>query len=134
MRPKHRILCVSSDESSLSQLAYCLHINGYHAIKAASGPEAITAFNSDPMIDLVIADANMPQMNGRQLVERLKRIRPYTAMMLLSNYPLTPENHWADAMIARKTCSTEELLQRIKVMSARKRGPRKGYQRTVVAA
>lgn len=32
-------------------------------------------------------------------------------------------------MIARKNCSTQELLERIKVMSARKRGPRKGAQR-----
>jgi hypothetical protein len=32
-------------------------------------------------------------------------------------------------MLARKNCSTLELLERIKVMSARKRGPRKGAQR-----
>ncbi len=39
------------------------------------------------------------------------------------------EIHAADAMLARKNCSTQELLERIKVMSARKRGPRKGAQR-----
>ena len=37
--------------------------------------------------------------------------------------------HVADAMLARKNCSSQELLERIKVMSARKRGPRKGAQR-----
>jgi hypothetical protein len=35
----------------------------------------------------------------------------------------------ADAVLVRKNCSTQELLERIKVMSARKRGPRKGAQR-----
>lgn len=85
-------------------------------------------FNDHPEIDLVIADINMPQINGRQLVEKLKRIRPYAPMMLLSDGSLTEEVHWADAMIARKTCSTQELLERIKVMSARKRGLRKGSE------
>ena len=39
------------------------------------------------------------------------------------------EIHVADAVMAKKNCSTQELLERIKVMSARKRGPRKGAQR-----
>ena len=37
----------------------------------------------------------------------------------------------ADAVMARKNCSSQELLERIKVMSARKRGPRKGAQRVM---
>jgi hypothetical protein len=37
--------------------------------------------------------------------------------------------HVADAVLARKNCSSFELLERVKVMSARKRGPRKGAQR-----
>jgi hypothetical protein len=32
-------------------------------------------------------------------------------------------------MVAKKNCSPLELLERIKLMSARKRGPRKGAQR-----
>jgi hypothetical protein len=35
----------------------------------------------------------------------------------------------ADALLAKKNCSPQELLERIKVMSARKRGPRKGALR-----
>jgi hypothetical protein len=39
------------------------------------------------------------------------------------------ELHGADALVGKKNCSSQELLERIKVMSARKRGPRKGVQR-----
>jgi hypothetical protein len=39
------------------------------------------------------------------------------------------EMHSADALLAKKNCSPLELLERIKVMSARKRGPRKGSLR-----
>ena len=63
-------------------------------------------------------------------MERLKRMRSYVPMMLLGDgQGASGEIHVADAMIARKNCSTQELLERIKVMSARKRGPRKGAQR-----
>jgi hypothetical protein len=41
------------------------------------------------------------------------------------------EMHSADALLAKKNCSSLELLERIKVMSARKRGPRKGAQRVL---
>jgi hypothetical protein len=51
-------------------------------------------------------------------------------MVLLGDaQAVNAEMHVADAVLARKNCSTQELLERIKVMSARKRGPRKGAQR-----
>ena len=39
------------------------------------------------------------------------------------------EIHAADAVMARKNCTSFELLERVKMMSARKRGPRKGAHR-----
>jgi hypothetical protein len=42
--------------------------------------------------------------------------------------------HAADALLAKKNCTPQELLERIKIMSARKRGPRKGTLRMAPAA
>ena len=81
-------------------------------------------------VDLVLADFGMPQMNGNQLVDRLKQIAPHVPMILLGDpQRMNSEMHAADALVAKKHCSPQELLERIKVMSARKRGPRKGAQR-----
>jgi two-component system response regulator CpxR len=130
MRPKKVLLCVDDNEQELSVTKFMLETNGYRVLAATTGQEAISIFGSAPQIDLVLADATMPQMSGRQLVERLKRLKNYVPMMLLGDTPAaTGEMHAADAMVARKNCSTQELLERIKVMSARKRGPRKGAQR-----
>ncbi len=51
--------------------------------------------------------------------------------MILLGDPQTMGNeiHLADAMLAKKNCSPLELLERIRIMSARKRGPRKGTHR-----
>ena len=42
--------------------------------------------------------------------------------------------HAADALLAKKQCTPQDLLERIKQMSARKRGPRKGTLRQVPPA
>jgi DNA-binding response OmpR family regulator len=64
------------------------------------------------------------------LVERLKQIASHVPMIVLGDpQRMAGEMHAADALLAKKNCSPLELLERIKVMSARKRGPRKGSQR-----
>ena len=130
MRPKKVILCVDDNEHELSVLRFMLSTNGYRVLAALNGQEAIAVFSSEPQIDLVLADTNMPQMSGDQLVARLKRMAAHVPMILLGEAAAAGgEIHAADAMLVRKNCSSQELLERIKVMSARKRGPRKGTQR-----
>jgi len=130
MRPKKVILCVDDNEQELSVLKFMLATNGYRVLATSNGQEAIAVFATAPQIDLVLADSTMPHMSGSQLVERLKRMRGYVPMILLGDtQAANSELHVADAVLVRKNCSTQELLERIKVMSARKRGPRKGAQR-----
>jgi len=130
MRPKKVILCVDDNEQELSVLKFMLATNGYRVVAATTGKEAIEVFAETP-VDLALVDYSMPQMNGCQLIERLKQIAAHVPMILLSDpQKMTGEVHAADAMLAKKNCSPQELLERIKVMSARKRGPRKGSQRT----
>lgn len=130
MRPKKVLLCVDDNEQELSVTKFLLETHGYRVLAATNGQEAIAIFSTASQIDLVLADAAMPKMSGDQLVERLKRMRSHVPMMLLGDQPAASGAiHLADATIARKSCTTQELLERIKVMSARKRGPRKGAQR-----
>ena len=129
MRPKKIILCVDDNEQDLSVLKFMLATNGYRVVAATTGHDAIGLF-AENTVDLVLADYGMPQMNGDQLVDRLKRIAPHVPMILLGDpQKMAGEMHSADALLAKKNCSPQELLERIKVMSARKRGPRKGSQR-----
>ncbi len=129
MRPKKVILCVDDNEQDLSVLKFMLATNGYRVLSATNGPEAVGIF-ADHVVDLVLADFSMPQMNGDQLVSRLKQIASHVPMVLLGDpQKMAGQMHGADALLAKKTCTPQELLERVKVMSARKRGPRKGMQR-----
>jgi CheY-like chemotaxis protein len=129
MRPKKIILCVDDNEQELSVLKFTLATSGYRVESATNGQDAISIF-SEIAVDLVLADFSMPQMNGSQLVDRLKQIAPQVPMILLGDPArMGGDLHAADVLLAKKSCSTQELLERIKVMSTRKRGPRKGSQR-----
>jgi CheY-like chemotaxis protein len=129
MRPKKIILCVNDNEQELSVMSFMLNTNGYRVVPAISGQEAIEIF-SGMQVDLVLADYSMPQMNGGQLLNRLKQIASHVPMILLGDpQAMGGQIHVADALLAKKQCSPQELLERVKIMSARKRGPRKGTMR-----
>jgi CheY-like chemotaxis protein len=126
MRPKKIILCVDDNEQELSVLKFMLATNGYRVVSATNGQDAIGIFAETP-VDLVLTDFGLPQMNGCQLVERLKQIAGHVPMILLGDpQRMSGQMHTADALLTKKNCSSQDLLERIKVMSARKRGPRTG--------
>ena len=132
MRPKKIILCVNDNEQELSVMTFMLNTNGYRVVPATNGQEAIELF-SGMQVDLVLADYAMPQMNGAQMVSRMKQIASHVPMILLGDpQSMGGQIHLADALLAKKQCSPQELLERVKIMSARKRGPRKGTLRQPV--
>ena len=125
MRPKKVILLVDDDEQALSVASYMLTTNKYRVLATTSGQEATDIF-SQTQIDLVLADYAMPQINGAQLVSRLKQIASNIPMILLGDpQAMGGQIHLADALLDKKRCTTAELLERIRIMSQRKRGPRK---------
>jgi len=129
MRPKKIILAVNSNEQELSVLAFMLSTNGYRVLSALNGDEA-TGLLSDNSIDLVLAFDGMPNWNGGQIIGRLKEIASHVPMILLTDPArMASQANAADALLPKKNCSPLELLERVKNMSARKRGPRKGSTR-----
>jgi CheY-like chemotaxis protein len=129
MRPKKIILCVDDNEQELSVTKFMLATHGYKVVSATNAQEAIAIF-SDIAVDLVLADHSMPQMSGSQLVDRLKQMAPHVPMILLGDpQKMNGEVHLADLLLTKKSCSPIDLLERIKTLSTRKRGPRKGSVR-----
>ncbi len=128
MRPKKTILCVDDNEQTLSVRKFLLETRGYRVVTAISAPDAITIF-SNTAVDLVLTDLGLPQMDGNTLIGHLKEISPDVPMILTSETVRAGERtHRADAFLAKGCCSPVELVERIRVMSARKRGPRKQIQ------
>lgn len=127
MRPKKVILLVDDNEQDLSVLKFMLATNGYRVVSAPNGQQAISVF-AENQVDLVLADYAMPQMNGNQLVGRLKQMASHVPMILLGDpQKMAGEMHVADALLAKKSCSSQELLERIKVMRRSQARPAQGH-------
>jgi CheY-like chemotaxis protein len=76
-----------------------------------------------------LTDLGLPLMDGNTLIGHLKEISPDTPMILTSETVRAGERaHRADAFLAKGCCTPADLIERIRVMSARKRGPRKAVQ------
>lgn len=73
------ILVIDDFENSLFVTAFTLQNKGYKVLKANSGQKAIEHLNGQK-IDLIITDYNMPQMNGLELVEKVKQDARYNRL------------------------------------------------------
>jgi CheY-like chemotaxis protein len=125
MRPKKTILCVDDNEQALAVRKFLLETRGYRVLTAVSAHDALDIFRNGG-IDLVLSDLLMPQMDGNEMVRRMKEITPEVPMMLVSGTVKAFERaNRADAFLPKGACSPVEVLERIRVMIARKRGPKK---------
>ncbi|MGV8890254.1 MAG: PAS domain S-box protein [Pseudomonas sp.] len=82
-------LCVMVvDDDSLVLTSTCLLLEdlGHRVISAASGAQALAMFDSEQAIDLVITDMAMPQMNGAQLAQAIRVIKPSLPIILATGY------------------------------------------------
>jgi two-component system cell cycle sensor histidine kinase/response regulator CckA len=68
-------------------LMHVLTKRGYNVLEASDAEEALRIFNQRAAdIHLVLTDMVMPKMSGRELGERLARIRPETKVIYMSGY------------------------------------------------
>jgi two-component system, OmpR family, response regulator CpxR len=126
MRPRKTILCVDDNEQTLAVRKFLLETRGgYRVVAASTGKEAIDRFRRGG-IDLVLSDLLMPTMDGNELVRRMKEIAPEIPMILISGSVKTFDHtNRADAFLPKGSSSPVEMLERIRQMIARKRGPKK---------
>ena len=104
-----------------------LETRGYRVLTAASSQQALELFREGG-IDLVLSDLIMPYMDGNELVRRMKELAPEVPAILISgSVKAFDRANRADAFLPKGACSPVELLERIRVMVARKRGPKKGH-------
>jgi two-component system response regulator CpxR len=128
MRPKKTILCVDDNEQILSVRTFLLETRGYRVIALSSPHDALETISSSlpGSLDLLLCDLIMPQMDGNELVRRAKQLHPSLPAMIVSGTVTAYDRAGrADVFLPKGACSPAEMLERIRILVARKRGPRK---------
>lgn len=81
------ILLVEDDPSVREGVCRLLTRQGHTVVEARSGAEALRKAEAEGLeIDLVISDMVMPEMNGPELVRRLRGRSPGIRVLLMSGY------------------------------------------------
>lgn len=123
MKPKRTILCVDDNEQSLSIRKVLLETRGYRVVTCQSGDDALARFKKGG-IDLVLADLIMPGLDGAKLIEEIKGLSPRTPAILLSGkVRIYDRDTQADVFLPKGMYAPSELLERIRLLLVRKRGP-----------
>ncbi|ROQ90119.1 hybrid sensor histidine kinase/response regulator [Desulfosoma caldarium] len=81
------ILVVEDDESLRTMMASLLSELGYKVTTAANAGEALLLVEEVGLNpDLIVTDVVMPNMSGKQLMDRLQRTRPHLKALYMSGY------------------------------------------------
>jgi CheY-like chemotaxis protein len=129
MKPKRTILCVDDNEQSLSIRKLMLETRGYRVIACNNAPDALQVFEQGG-IDLVLSDLVMPGMDGTELIAKVKALSPQTPAILFSGKIRVYERDTqADVFLPKGMYAPLELLERIRLLMVKKRGPKPTSQR-----
>jgi len=124
MTVKKTILCVD-DEHSLSIQKLLLETRGYRVVTCNTAAEAFGIFKLG-RVDLVLSAANLSDAPATELAKRAKAFSPEVPVVLLS------AQKWAfhtdapvDLLLRKGTYAPAELLEHIRLLLVKRRGPRR---------
>ena len=110
-----------------------LETRGYRVASFSRGEDALDRFTQGG-VDLVIADMTMPGLDGPQLISKIKGISPHTpAILISSKVRIYDHDSKADVFLTKGMYSPADLLERVRVLLVRKRGPKRLQQGTAAA-
>jgi DNA-binding NtrC family response regulator len=99
------ILIVEDDPDVRAMLTRTLGCSGYAVDSAADGGEALDKFR-DNRFNLVITDVRLPQMNGLQLLDEIKKAEPLVPVIVITGYGSVQ-----NAVMAMQSGASDYLLK-----------------------
>ncbi len=109
------ILMIDDEDLLLTMGEMVLSSYGYKVITANNGQAALDIFQERASeIDLVITDLVMPQMSGRELIERLRRVAPEVKIICASGFVRPPSSNEENENYLQKPFASQDLLRKVK--------------------
>jgi len=103
-----RVIMTVDDSATMRQMVRAtLESAGYQVVQAADGQEALD-YARDNAVDLVIADVNMPRMDGITLISELRLLPSYRLIPLLM---LTTESGQDKKLEAKRAGATGWIVK-----------------------
>ena len=125
MKPKKTILCVDDNEQALSIRKIMLETRGYRVVACNNGEMALEAFRRGG-VDLVLTDLIMPGVDGSRLIEEIKEsFSADSGRADLRPSQNLRARHAGRCFSSKGMYEPADLLERIRLLLVRKRGPKR---------
>jgi len=113
------VLLVEDEDGVRALMRQVLHKHGYNVLESRHGGEALlTCERHQGKIDLLLTDVVLEQMSGRDLAERLLKVRPEMKVLYVSGYADDAIVHHgvlnAGMAFLQKPFTTEALARKIR--------------------
>jgi CheY-like chemotaxis protein len=90
----------------------------YNALEAVDGPSGLKILKSKQRVDLLVTDVGLPGLNGRQLADHVRLVRPNLKVLFITGYAeqtTMASGFLADGMeMITKPFAIEDLAVRIR--------------------
>jgi two-component system cell cycle sensor histidine kinase/response regulator CckA len=111
---RETILMVDDEDLLLTMGQLVLSSYGYHVLTALSGAKALEIFGqAKQRIDLLVTDLVMPNMSGRELVEKVRILSPSTRILCTSGYVRSKSEEESESYL-RKPFTSQDLLRKVR--------------------
>ena len=116
-KTKGAILVVEDQENVRLQIVEALEEIGCTVMQAKDGPEGLRAVQSGIPLDLIITDVGLPGLNGRQLADAAREMRPNLPVLLITGFAGKALDEWgvlpAGVEVMRKPFGLREMTLRV---------------------
>ena len=115
------LILVVEDEDAVRKTARrMLESAGYEVLEATNGIEGIAALEASTRVDLLMADIDMPELTGDEMVKRLRATHPHLKALYVSGHVdrLFEERQylWEDEAFLDKPFTRTSLLEAVSLL------------------
>jgi DNA-binding NtrC family response regulator len=86
VNPEINLLLVDDEEEFIAAIAERLRKRGFTAEYAFTGTEALNQLEKNNFIDVVILDIRLPDLNGVDVLKKIKSKNPLVEVIIISGY------------------------------------------------
>ena len=84
--PSSTVLVVDDEEPIRQMARRILEEGGYHVTEASNGLDAIALLEGGMALDLLMADLDMPELGGDEMVRRIRATRPDLRVLYVTGH------------------------------------------------
>src|ERR1700733_5117856 len=126
--PCGRILLVDDNSLGLAARRSVLEELGHRVLTSGTAAEALELCGKHGF-DIVVTDYKMPKMNGVELISRLRKLHPASAVILISGFTdalgLDEANTGADIVLQKSNNEVPQLIRAVNRLLRKKQQPPK---------